>query len=103
MSKVRLKGSPGTRITKTDIAFGFRTTIPKEIRKTYSVKEGMQIIWYDKNGEIRIFFRKPIRSIKDRKETINSKIPIYYYPDKVENKCPIRITNISQPTQKLQK
>jgi len=90
MSKVRLKGSPGTRITKTDIAFGFRTTIPKEIRKTYSVKEGMQVIWYDKNGEIRIFFRKPIRSIKELKGSIHagrnlSKISAEEFIDKEHN------------------
>jgi len=57
--------SRSSRMSRTRVVSGFRTTIPKEIRKTYAVKEGMQVVWYDVNGEIRIFFRKPVKSIKE--------------------------------------
>ncbi|MBU4374577.1 MAG: AbrB/MazE/SpoVT family DNA-binding domain-containing protein [Euryarchaeota archaeon] len=70
MVKTRLKGSPKTRIAKTNVAYGFRTTIPKEIRRAYAVKQGMQVVWYDKNGEIRIHFRRPVKSIKELKGSI---------------------------------
>ena len=69
MSKIRLKGHK-TRIEKTNVAYGFRTTIPKEIRKTYAVQEGMQVIWYDKDGEIRVYFRRPVKSIKELEGSI---------------------------------
>ncbi len=69
MVKIRLK-APKTRITKTNIAYGFRTTIPKEIRRAYAVKQGMQVVWYDKNGEIRVHFRRPVKSIKELKGSI---------------------------------
>ncbi|NJD76464.1 MAG: AbrB/MazE/SpoVT family DNA-binding domain-containing protein [Candidatus Methanoperedens sp.] len=70
MAKTRPKIPPKTRIAKTNIAHGFRTTIPKDIRKAYSVKQGMQVVWYDKNGEIRIYFRKPVKSIRELKGSI---------------------------------
>lgn len=70
MVKIRPKGSPKTRIAKTSVAYGFRTTIPKDIRRAYAVKQGMQVVWYDKNGEIRIYFRKPVKSIKELKGSI---------------------------------
>jgi bifunctional DNA-binding transcriptional regulator/antitoxin component of YhaV-PrlF toxin-antitoxin module len=70
MVKIKPKGSPKTRISKTNVAYGFRTTIPKNIRRAYSVKQGMQVIWYDKNGEIRIYFRKPVKSIRELKGSI---------------------------------
>ena len=68
MNKIRTKGIP--RIAKTNIAYGFRTTIPKEIRKTYNVKKGMQMVWCDKNGEIRVYFRKPVKSIREMEGSI---------------------------------
>jgi len=70
MNKIRIKDAPKTRIMKTNVACGFRTTIPKAIRKTYAVKEGMQVVWYDKNGEIRVYFRKPVRSIRELEGSI---------------------------------
>lgn len=70
MVKIRLKGSPKTRISKTNVAYGFRTTIPKEIRRAYAVKQGMQVVWYDKNGEIKVYFRKTVKSIKELKGSI---------------------------------
>lgn len=70
MVKTRLKGSPKTRIAKTNVAYGFRTTIPKEIRRAYAVKQGMQVVWYDRNGEIQVHFRKPVKSIKELKGSI---------------------------------
>ncbi len=71
MVKIRPKGSPKTRISKTSVAYGFRTTIPKNIRRTYAVKQGMQVVWYDKNGEIRVYFRKPVKSIRELKGSIH--------------------------------
>ncbi len=68
MNKTRLKGVP--RVAKTNIAYGFRTTIPKEIRKSYAVEKGMQVVWCDKNGEIRIYFRKPVKSIRELEGSI---------------------------------
>lgn len=70
MSKIRIKGVPKTRIEKTNVAYGFRTTIPKAIRKTYAVKEGMQVVWYDKNGKIQVYFRKPVKSIRELEGSI---------------------------------
>ncbi len=70
MVKIRPKGSPKTRISKTSVAYGFRTTIPKNIRRAYAVKQGMQVVWYDKNGEIRVYFRKPVKSIRELKGSI---------------------------------
>ncbi|MDD5473605.1 MAG: hypothetical protein PHU34_05585 [Candidatus Methanoperedens sp.] len=69
MVKIRLK-VPKTRIVKTNVAYGFRTTIPKEIRRAYAVKQGMQVVWYDRNGEIRVLFRRPVKSIKELKGSI---------------------------------
>jgi bifunctional DNA-binding transcriptional regulator/antitoxin component of YhaV-PrlF toxin-antitoxin module len=71
MVKFRPKGLPKTRIAKTIIAYGFRTTIPKEIRRAYAVKQGMLVVWYDKNDEIRIHFIKPVESIKELKGSIH--------------------------------
>ncbi len=34
------------------------------------MKQGMQIVWYDKNGEIRVYFRKSVKSIKELKGSI---------------------------------
>ncbi len=70
MVKTKPKGSPKTRISKTNVAYGFRTTIPKNIRRAYAVKQGMQVVWCDKNGEIRVYFRKPIKSIRELKGSI---------------------------------
>ncbi len=70
MPKTRPKISPKTRISKTNVAYGFRTTIPKDIRRAYAVKQGMQVVWYDKNGEIRVYFRKPVKSIRQLKGSI---------------------------------
>lgn len=61
---------PKFRMAKTSVAYGFRTTIPKEIRKTYAVEEGMQVVWCDKNGEIRVYFRRPVKSIKELEGSI---------------------------------
>ena len=70
MPKTRPKIPPKTHISKTNVAYGFRTTIPKDIRKAYAVKQGMQVVWYDKNGEIRVYFRKPVKSIRQLKGSI---------------------------------
>ncbi len=70
MAKTRPKIPPKTRISKTNIAQGFRTTIPKNIRRAYAVKQGMQVVWYDKNGEIQVYFRKPVKSIRQLKGSI---------------------------------
>jgi len=65
MSKLKAKRVTRTRIAKTSVAYGFRTTIPKEIRKAYAVKQGMQIVWCDENGAVRVYFRKPVKSIRE--------------------------------------
>lgn len=70
MLRIKMKNTPRARIAKTNIACGFRTTIPKEIRRAYALKEGMQVVWYDKNGEIKVHFRKPVKSIKELKASI---------------------------------
>lgn len=52
-------------ITKSDVTAGHRTTIPKEIRKEFKVQEGMQVVWYAEGGEVKVYFRKPVRSIQE--------------------------------------
>lgn len=71
MPKTSPKIPPKTRISKTNVAYGFRTTIPKDIRRAYAVKQGMQVVWYDKNGEIRVYFRKPVKSVRELKGSIS--------------------------------
>ena len=34
------------------------------------MKQGMQVVWYNKNGEIRVYFRKPVKSIRELKGSI---------------------------------
>ena len=44
--------------------------IPKEIRGTHEIENGMEVIWYEKDGEINIYFRKAVKSIKEMRGSI---------------------------------
>jgi len=52
-------------IAKTKVTSGFRIMIPKEIRDKQGVENGMEVIWYEEDGEITINFRKAVKSIKE--------------------------------------
>ncbi len=57
-------------IAKTKVTSGFRIMIPKEIRDTQGIKDGMEVIWYEEEGKINIYFRKAVKSIKEMRGTI---------------------------------
>jgi len=57
-------------ITVSDITSGYRTTIPKEIRKKFGVEEGMQAVWYVENEKLKVYFRKVVKSIGELKGTV---------------------------------
>lgn len=52
-------------IAKTKVTSGFRIMIPKEIRDTQRIEDGMEVIWYEEDGKINIYFRKAVKSIKE--------------------------------------
>lgn len=58
-------------IAKTKVTSGFRIMIPKAIRDTQGIEKGMEVIWYEKDGEINIYFRKAVKSIKEMRGSIS--------------------------------
>lgn len=58
-------------IAKTKVTSGFRIMIPKEIRDKQGVEDGMEVIWYEEDGKINIYFRKAVKSIKEMRGTIS--------------------------------
>ncbi len=57
-------------IAKTKVTSGFRILIPKAIRDSQGIENGMYVIWYEKDGEINIHFRKAGKSIKEMRCSI---------------------------------
>ena len=45
--------------------------IPKAIRDRQGIENGMEVIWYEKDGEINIHFRKAVQSIKEMRGSIS--------------------------------
>ncbi|MBN1455495.1 MAG: AbrB/MazE/SpoVT family DNA-binding domain-containing protein [Methanomicrobia archaeon] len=58
-------------IAKTKVTSGFRVMIPKEIRDTQGIEDGMEVIWYEQDGKINVYFRKAVKSIKELRGTIS--------------------------------
>ncbi len=58
-------------IAKTKVTSGFRIMIPKEIRDKQRVEDGMEVIWYEQDGKINIYFRKAVKSIKEMRGSIS--------------------------------
>jgi AbrB family looped-hinge helix DNA binding protein len=58
-------------IAKTKVTSGFRVMIPKEIRDTQGVEDGMEVIWYEQDGKINVYFRKAVKSIRELRGTIS--------------------------------
>ena len=58
-------------IAKTKVTSGFRVMIPKEIRDTQGVEDGMEVLWYEQDGKINVYFRKAVKSIKELRGTIS--------------------------------
>jgi AbrB family looped-hinge helix DNA binding protein len=58
-------------IAKTKVTSGFRIMIPKEIRNKQGIEDGMEVIWYEEEGKINIYFRKVVKSIKEMRGTIS--------------------------------
>ena len=57
-------------IAKTKVTSGFRIMIPKKIRDAQGIENGMEVIWYEKDGELNIYFRKAVKSIKEMRGSI---------------------------------
>ncbi|MEA2075444.1 MAG: hypothetical protein U9O85_06890 [Euryarchaeota archaeon] len=57
-------------IAKTKVTSGFRIMIPKEIRDKQGIEDGMEVIWYEEEGKINVYFRKAVKSIKEMRGTI---------------------------------
>jgi len=59
-------------IAKTKVTSGFRIMIPKEIRNKQRIEDGMEVIWYEEDGKINVYFRKAVKSIKEMRSSISS-------------------------------
>ena len=60
-----------TIVAKTKVTSGFRIMIPTEIRDQQGVEDGMDVTWYEQDGEINLYFRKAVKSIKELRGTIS--------------------------------
>ena len=58
-------------IAKTKVTSGFWIMIPKAIRDSQGIENGTNVIWYEKDGEINIHFRKAVKSIKEMRGSIS--------------------------------
>jgi AbrB family looped-hinge helix DNA binding protein len=58
-------------VAKMKVTSGFRIIIPKEIRDKQGVVDGMDVIWYEQDGKINLYFRKAMKSIKELRGTIS--------------------------------
>jgi hypothetical protein len=45
--------------------------IPKEIWDKQGIEDGMDVIWYEQDGKINVYFRKAVKSIKELRGTIS--------------------------------
>ena len=74
-------------IAKTKVTSGFWIMIPKAIRDSQGIENGTNVIWYEKDGEINIHFRKAVKSIKEMRGSISGGKDLSKRRDKKHHLC----------------